>query len=79
MFVNVLIVYPLFHKRLDFLQNFCYEILRTGTVGSNIANYRNSVYLKFHNQQTKSNDMLNLSGFIYMFTKFLKSAALQNL
>ena len=43
MFMSVLIVYHLFDKRLEFLQQFRYEIVcrPTSTVGANIAKHCN--------------------------------------
>ena len=41
MFMSVLIVYHLLHKRLKFLQKFHFETFCTSTVGANIAKCRN--------------------------------------
>ena len=42
MFMSMLIVYYLFHKRSKFLRKFCCEIICTGIVGGKIAKYRNT-------------------------------------
>ena len=52
MFVSVLIVYQLLHKRLKFLQEFRHEILCISTAGANIAKYRN-IYKSTSSTKTK--------------------------